>query len=234
MSDDSFGIDEFMKTPEQPVVQVAELDVQKVVVEELAAEKAEMHEGILKLENRVSRMSAELEDAKRAIAAKNLELEESKKSIKEKDEEINVLKKKIGEANAKIAYLDATIGEKLIKELDQQERNPNALALLDRDVELPDRFVGETRDHVLEVLKEARDAAEKEGRRRRAQLLEGVLVANEPSGNLAKRRADLEKVFKDNANVINGAVMRELDRLGIQYKEGDEYLLPKEILLRTY
>ena len=83
-----------------------------------------------------------------------------------------------------------------IAEFDQQERNPNALALLDREMELPDRFPGETRDHVLEVIKEARDAAEKDGRRRRAQLLEGVLVANEPNGGLSKKRMALEKFFK--------------------------------------
>ncbi len=119
-------------------------------------------------------------------------------------------------------------------ELDQQERNPNALALLDREVELPDRFPGETRDHVLEVIKDARDEAEKTGRRRRAQLLEGVLVANEPNGGLAKKRVALEKFFKENAYVMNGKVIGELERCGIQYKDGEDYLLPKEILLRTY
>ena len=40
-----------------------------------------------------------------------------------------------------------------------------------------------TREQVLEVIKEARDKAEAEGRIRRAQVLEGVLVANEPTEN---------------------------------------------------
>lgn len=248
MSDDSFDIDEFMKPPETPVVQVAELDVQKVVVEELAAEKAELHENVVSLESKIAALQNELDAAKTALAAKDESIAakdgeiaaakelitEKDALISEKDAKIAELDAKLTDANLRVAELDAKVTEKLMAELDQQERNPNALALLDREVELPDRFPGETRDHVLEVIKEARDIAEKEGRRRRAQLLEGVLVANEPNGGLAKKRVALEKFFKDNGYVMNGTVIAELDRCGIQYKDGDDYLLPKEILTRTY
>jgi hypothetical protein len=106
--------------------------------------------------------------------------------------------------------------------------------LLERNIECEDRFPGETYDHVLEVLREARDKAEAEGRTRRAQLLESVLVANEPNGTLAKKRAELEKLFNDNANVISGVVISELEKLGISHKHGEEYLLPSEIIKRTY
>ena len=248
MSDDSFDIQEFMKEPEAPVQAIAELDVQKVVVEELAAEKAELHENISSLHENISALekqlatvSAELDAAKTKIAEKDSEIAESAKALEaanavaaEKDSLISELQRKLSDANARIVELDAKVGEKLIAELDQQERNPNALAVIDREPELPDRFPGETRDHVLEVVKEARDLAEKEGRRRRAQLLEGVLVANEPNGALAKKRSALEKFFKDNGYVMNGTVIAELERCGIQYKDGEQYLLPKEILLRTY
>ena len=50
MSDENFDLKEFMKTPVQPVAPVAELDVQKAVVEELAAEKVELNENISSLE----------------------------------------------------------------------------------------------------------------------------------------------------------------------------------------
>ena len=73
-----------------------------------------------------------------------------------------------------------------------------------------------------------------EGRVRRAQLLEGVLVANEPNGTLSKKRAELEKLFNDNANIVTGTVMAELQKLGIPHKHGEEYLLPAEIVKRTY
>jgi hypothetical protein len=110
----------------------------------------------------------------------------------------------------------------------------NKVSLLDRDVEISDRFTGETREQVLEVIKEARDKSEAEGRIRRAQVLEGVLVANEPTGELANKRAALEKFFNDNANILSGPVIAELERCGISYKNGEEYLLPAEILRRTY
>ena len=87
---------------------------------------------------------------------------------------------------------------------------------------------------VIEVIKEAREAAEKDGRLRRAQILEGVLLTNEPVGNLAQKRQMLEKLFTENGNILSGVVISELDKCGISYKKGEEYLLPSEILKRTY
>ena len=111
---------------------------------------------------------------------------------------------------------------------------PSQVSLLERAVELNERFPGETRDQVLEVIREARDAAEREGRVRRAQVLESVLMANEPVGQLAKRRAELQKLFSDNANILTGPVLDALKKQGILCKNGEEYLLPAEILKRVY
>ncbi len=197
-----------------------ELDIQKVVVEELAADKAKQDEEIALLKKRVAELQGEL-------AAKN--------------NEVSALKGEIDAANAAAAALKVAcekvkgeLAAQMAKEMDLQERNPNALALLDRDIDLPDRFPGETRDHVLEAVREARERAEAEGRIRRAQVLEGVLVANEPNGNLAQKRAALEKFFNDKGNILSGEVIAELERCGISHKKGEEYLLPSEILLRTY
>ena len=110
----------------------------------------------------------------------------------------------------------------------------NKVSLLDRDIDVPDRFVGETRDHVIEVVREARDKAEAEGRLRRAQVLEGVLAANEPEGTLAKKRAALEKLFAENGSIVSGLVIEQLEKMGISHKNGDEYLLPAEIINRNY
>lgn len=177
-----------------------EIDVQKAVVESLAADKAEQDETIagLRKEN------------------------ESLKS------EIATLKEKIAEQNKALA----NVGEVLARNAEGEASNK--IALLDRDPEIPDRFPGETRDQVLEAIKEARDKAEADGRIRRAQVLEGVLMANEPSGNLEKKRAALEKFFNDNANILSGPVIAELEKYGISHKKGEEYLLPSEILKRTY
>ena len=177
-----------------------ELDVQKAVVESLAADKAEQDERIVALQ-------------KENYALKS---------------KVSSLESSLGEAKAALAK----VGDVLAR--NEETPASSTVALIDRDPELNDRFPGETRDHVLEVIREAREAAEKDGRLRRAQLLESVLVANEPVGNLARKRAALEKFFADNANIMSGPVIAELEKCGISHKNGETYLLPGEILKRTY
>jgi len=177
-----------------------ELDVQKAVVESLAADKAEQDEKIVKLEKEKNQLVSK-------IAVLNEELRKAREELG-----------KVGDLLAVNAEGDVS----------------NKVALLDREMEIPDRFMGETRDHVLEVLKVARDQAEADGRLRLAQVLEGVLLANVPTGNLAKKREELEKLFSENQNILNGTVINELDKRGISYKNGEEYLLAAEILKRTY
>lgn len=190
-----------------------ELDIQKVVVEELAADKA--------------RLAEELAEVRRTLALQ-------KGIIKATQAQKENLEAQVAELKAVNSELGAKVAELEMKSFDEQSRNPNALALLDRELELPDRFPGETRDHVIEVIRAAKDQAEAEGRLRKAQLLEGVLMANEPTGNLQAKRAALEKFLEVNHNVINGTVINELDKCGIKYKDGDKYLLISEILQRTY
>jgi len=201
----------------------AELDVQKAVVEELAVDKAKLEEKVESLQQKLQT----LESASSSEAELKKANEEIKAELESARAEADALK-------IQVADLQARLVAEQERHFDEQSRNPNSLALLDRDVELPDRFPGETRDHVIEVVREARDKAEADGRIRRAQLLEGVLVANEPSGNLAKKRAALEKFFNDNGNILSGPVLEELAKYGIPHKNGEEYLLPSEIMTRMY
>ena len=155
-----------------------ELDVQKAVVEELATEKANLEETcqqqakkIEELRERIEGLTARINQLEKDLDAKDarcysLNLEKTKA-----EKEATACRNQLAEVGARLADIQE-------KQFDIQSRNPNALALLDREVELPDRFPGETRDHVIEVVREARDKAEADGRVRRAQLLEGVLVAN--------------------------------------------------------
>ena len=193
-------------TPEEVPVE-EELDVQKAVVESLAADKAEQDEqiGLLTKEN-----------------------ESLKSEISNLKSQISNFESKIGEMKAALAK----VGDVLATNAEGEASNK--VALIDRDPELNDRFPGETRDHVLEVIRDARDAAEKDGRIRRAQLLESVLVANAPLGNLAKKREALKKFFAENANILSGPVIAELEKCGISHKNGEQYLLPDEIIKRTY
>ena len=197
-----------------------DIDVQKAVVESLAADKAALDCELDNLKNTLTEKDSKLAD-------KENEINSLKEELSKKDFEISFLR-------VELAKKDSELAKNLEKQLDAQERNPNALALLDREVELPDRFPGETRDHVLEVIKEARDKSESEGRRRRAQVLESVLVANEPNGTLAERRLELERVFAENNNIISGTVIEKLNEFSIAHKEGEEYLLASEIILRNF
>lgn len=196
------------------------IDVQKAVVESLAADKAA-------LDIELEALKKTLAEKEELLANKESEIASFKKEIDKKDFEISYLK-------VELAKKESELAKNFEKQFEAQERNPNALALLDREVELPDRFLGETRDHVLEVIKEARDKAEEIGRRRRAQILESVLVANEPNGILAERRSIIEQVFAENNNVITGPVIETLTELELSHKEGEEYLLASEILLRNF
>ena len=205
-----------------------ELDVQKAVVEELAVDKAKLEEKVETLQQKIQTLENESNDGLKSENERlKAELDGANKALAAATAEVNGLKIRVAELSARLA-------EEQERHFDEQSRNPNALALLDRDIELPDRFPGETRDHVIEAVKEARDRAEAEGRVRRAQLLEGVLVANESSGNLAKKRAALEKFFNDNGNILSGPVLEELAKYNIAHKNGEEYLLPSEILTRMY
>ena len=196
-------VNEFLEpseVEEERSAEDVELDVQKAVVESLAADKAMQDEQIESLRGENTKLRAEIERLKATVDK---------------------------------------LGQALVKANDFLAKNTetplsNKVTLLDRNMELPDAFEGETYDHVLEVIREARDAAEADGRQRRAQILESVLVVNEPNGNLAKRRAALEKLFSDNQNILSGPVINELDNRGIQYKNGENFLLPAEILKKTF
>ena len=205
---------------EQPVEEVDEedaadnIDVQKAVVEALAADKAEQAETI-------SALRAENAELRKSIV-------ELKKSISELTDRMEAAKRQMLDQKAALEK----VGEVLATNADNGLSNK--VALLDRDIDVPDRFTGETRDHVIEVVREARDKAEAEGRLRRAQVLESVLAANEPEGMLAKKRANLEKLFADNGNIISGPVIEQLEKMGISHKNGEDYLLPVEIVKRNY
>lgn len=202
-----------------------ELDVHKEVVAELAADKAAQDEKIAELEKSNQCLNERIAELEKALASGTAELKEK---LANQEKEMS----RLTAANAEMAAALAKVGDTLAR--NSELPGSNQVSILDRNPEVDDRFVGETRDHVLEALKAARDTAEAEGRLRRAQVLEAVLAANEPAGTLEKKRAELEKIFADNLNVINGQVINELDKLGIRYKDGETYLLAKEIAKRSY
>lgn len=200
--------------------QPEEVEVQKAVVEALAVEK-------VNLESEIASLEKALACAEAKIAAIEKEAEEKRTEISKLSGLADEYKRKYKEEKAAREKAES-------KEYDLQERNPNFIALLDRDVEIPDKFPGETRDHVIDVVEEAWKKAEKEGRTRLAQVLEGVLAANERNGTLDKKREELEKIFSSNMNIINGEVVAALQKMGLSHRKGDEYLSPAEIMARNF
>ena len=190
------------------------IDVQKAVVESLAADKAEQAETIAALRAENAELRRNIAELQKEAAA----LAERAEAVQRQMSEQKTALEKVGDVLA----------------INADNGLSNKVSLLDRDIDVPDRFVGETRDHVIEVVREARDKAEAEGRLRRAQVLEGVLAANEPEGTLAKKRAALEKLFAENGSIVSGPVIEQLEKMGISHKNGDEYLLPAEIINRNY
>ena len=231
---------ETVETPEQSEEEfdsadiTENIDVQKAVVESLAADKAVQDEKISELEKENSSLMADKEALERDIAALRDEIDSLKAKLVD-ESEVNSLKKEVEGLRAKCSEQAAELGKigDVLSKNSETELS-NKVALLDRDTDIPDRFPGETREHVLEVIAEARKTAEAEGRLRRAQLLEGVLITNEAEGTLAEKRSQLEKLFSDNANILSGPVIEELEKMGISHKKGEDYLLPSEIIKRTY
>ncbi len=192
---------------EEEVAVPEELDVQKAVVESLAADKAMQDEQIARLTKERDELAKCRDDAERRLSELQKQVDELRKTLE--------------------GY-----GDVLAKNTEQKASTQ--ITMLERHEELDERFPGEFRDHVIEVLRDARDSAEKEGRTRRAQILESVLVANEPVGELSRRRAEIDKLFKDNGNILTGTVLEVLKKEGISHKNGEEYLLPAEILKRAF
>ena len=198
---------EFLNREPEEVPAAEELDVQKAVVESLAADKAEQDERIATLRKENATLVAQISNLKSQNEDLKSQIEEMKKAL-------------------------AKVGDVLAA--NSEGETSSKIALLDRNPEIDDRFPGETRDHVLEVIKAAREAAEKDGRVRLAQVLESVLVVNTPLGKLVEKRNALRKLFTENGNILSGPVIAELQKQGIPHKNGEDYLLPEEILKRTY
>ena len=216
------------------------IDVQKAVVESLAADKAVQDEKIAEL----TKENEELKSANESLKSENEKLKSEKESLKSDNDKIrsemltlssekSSLKMKLIETGD-LTSLKNEVAKLRVKCAEQLAALENKLSRLDRDEESPDRFPSETREHVLEVIAEAYKKAEEEGCVRRAQLLEGVLLMNKPEGTLAEKRAQLEKIFAANGNIVSGPVIEELNKLGISHKNGESYLLPSEIIKRTY
>ena len=84
-------------------------------------------------------------------------------------------------------------------------------------------FGGEVREHVLAALSEARDAAGQSGRERRAKVLEDVLAANAPAGELERRRTELKQIIKDTGSFVDARTIAALEKIGFKCVSGNKH-----------
>ena len=81
-------------------------------------------------------------------------------------------------------------------------------------------FPGELRELVIAVLEDSLDVARNGKRERRTAALEAVLKVNPPSGELARRKAELKQVLKDSGYVNDP---RALEKLGFRLVSGKKH-----------
>ncbi|MGN0845922.1 MAG: hypothetical protein ACI4RA_00890 [Kiritimatiellia bacterium] len=96
-------------------------------------------------------------------------------------------------------------------------------ALLDMPEPFSERFPGEVREHIIETLAAANEAAEAGGRDRRARILEAVLGANPASGELDQRRGRVRQIIKNAGFTLDHAALAELEKLGFRLVSGNKH-----------
>lgn len=182
-----------------------ELEAQREACESLARDLA-----LLREEH--SALLSRAESAEAACAAVRAELEEER-AKPHVDEGL------IAESEAKDREIDR------LKELlvEAQRTSLSSSVLLEKPAALGEKFTGEIREHVLDTIASAAEAAEAGGRDRRARILEAVLCANPASGELGRRRDAVRQIIKDASSFLDDQAIAELEKLGFRYISGKNH-----------
>lgn len=196
-----------------------ELEAQKSACESLAADLA-----ALRLERDAEGAAfATLQDEKIRLETEMKALEEEKRAL------ADTLAMERAQPRVDASLVD-TIAEKereierLRAQLaDAQRTSLSSSVLLDKPAGFAEKFTGELREHVIETLVTANEAAEAGGRDRRARILEAVLGANPPSGELDRLRETIKQIMKDAGSKIDNHALAELEKLGFRVINGKNH-----------
>ena len=193
-----------------------ELEAQREACESLARDLA-----LLKEENEADKAAAEADKAallSRAESAEasctavraELEAERAKPRIDEKMLEESAAN------DREIARLQELLA-------DAQRTSLSSSVLMEKPPALGEKFQGEIREHVIAALADSLSAAEAGGRDRRARILEAVLCANPPSGELESRREAVRQMLKDAGSFLDDGDIADLEKLGFRYISGKNH-----------
>lgn len=182
-----------------------ELDAQKAACESLAVDLARLRE-----ELDACRVDCE------ALEAANRRLEADLQAERTKPPEIRPDPEALAERDREIERLKALL-------LEAQRDTRLHDSLLDAPMPFSEKFPGEVREHVVEALAAANEAAEAGGRDRRARILEAVLGANPPTGELESRREAVKQIVKDAGSKLSPSALAQLEKLGFRYVSGNKH-----------
>ena len=201
--------------------------------EAAAAREAQLREDLEAQTAASESLATDLAALRQEFDALQQELEASRAKCKTLETEKSRLESELVAARNKppqtipdlesLAQKDREI-ERLQALLDEARRDVRLHgALLDMPEPFSEKFPGEIREHILETLATANEAAEASGRDRRARLLEAVLGANPASGELDRRRACVKQILKDAGSTLDRAALTALDQLGFRLISGNKH-----------
>ena len=201
----------------------AELEERQAVIDALALDAAEAKESLEQAQEELkqaqdelaqarARADGELENLKEELNQTKAALENERSAPKEDP----ALQEEVAAKDREIARLQALLVE-------AQRTSLSSTVLLDKPDGVSEKFTGEIREHLLEALADAQRAADAGGRDRRARILEAILCANAPTGELARRRDEVKQVMKDAGSFIDNATIASLEKLGFRYISGSNH-----------
>ena len=183
------------------------------------------------LEVEIEKLNAVVEELAKDLAAAQQALEDEKaakpppppspdpallEQIAAKDRELESLNDEAAAKDREIERLQTLLAE-------AQRTSLSSTVLLEKPDGISEKFTGEVREHLLETLADAQDAADAGGRDRRARILEAILCANSRTGELARRRDAVKQIMKDAGSFIDDSTITALEKLGFRYISGSNH-----------
>ena len=183
------------------------------------------------LEAEIEKLNAVVEELAKDLAAAQQALEDEKaakpppppspdpallEQIAAKDRELESLHDEAAAKDREIERLQTLLAE-------AQRTSLSSTVLLEKPDGISEKFTGEVREHLLETLADAQDAADAGGRDRRARILEAILCANSRTGELARRRDAVKQIMKDAGSFIDDSTITDLEKLGFRYISGSNH-----------
>ena len=166
----------------------AELEERQAVIDALALDAAEAKESLEQAQEELKQAQDELAQARARADGELEKLKEKLNQTKDALEEERSAPKVDDALMEEVATKDREIARLQALLVEAQRTSLSSTVLLDKPDGVSEKFTGEIREHLLEALADAQRAADAGGRDRRARILEAILCANAPTGELARRR----------------------------------------------